>query len=249
MLGRIQHGGGVDADGLVQLQRIGGAPEVVVVAVGRAVVEDEEIADAVDAVGHPDALELAIRLARKCGTVSVVGVYAERVQVHMGLAWIKSLNMVTGHANVIAHVDPRQATTDVGRTVLVVSEAVPQRNVVGVLVDDSRSMRIADLDGVVALEVELASSTVRVEGDVSAEAVWAAVLAVLFAPVNRRIEGRLAPGLDDGLADEPRLLADDRSRARGTPGRAAPRRPGWRLQLEGVDARRIVRPGELHELG
>jgi uncharacterized membrane protein len=32
--------------------------------------------------------------------------------------------------------------------VLVVSEAVPQRNVVGVLVDDSRSMRIADLDGV-----------------------------------------------------------------------------------------------------
>jgi uncharacterized membrane protein len=31
--------------------------------------------------------------------------------------------------------------------VLVVSEAVPQRNVVGVLVDDSRSMRIADLSG------------------------------------------------------------------------------------------------------
>src|SRR5829696_2661088 len=30
--------------------------------------------------------------------------------------------------------------------VLVVSEAVPQRNVVGVLVDDSRSMRIADLN-------------------------------------------------------------------------------------------------------
>ena len=61
---------------------------------------------AIDAVGHPDALELAIRLARKCGTVSVVGVYAERVEVHMGLAWIKSLSMVTGHANVIAHVDP-----------------------------------------------------------------------------------------------------------------------------------------------
>ena len=32
--------------------------------------------------------------------------------------------------------------------VLVVSEAVPQRNVVGVLVDDSRSMRIADVNGV-----------------------------------------------------------------------------------------------------
>ncbi len=31
--------------------------------------------------------------------------------------------------------------------ILIVSEAVPQRNVVGVLVDDSRSMRIADLNG------------------------------------------------------------------------------------------------------
>lgn len=35
----------------------------------------------------------------------------------------------------------------VARPVLIVSEAVPQRNVVGVLVDDSRSMRIADLNG------------------------------------------------------------------------------------------------------
>ena len=36
--------------------------------------------------------------------------------------------------------------------VLVVSEAVPQRNVVGVLVDDSRSMRIADLDATTRAE-------------------------------------------------------------------------------------------------
>lgn len=61
---------------------------------------------AVEAVGDPRALELAIRLARKCGTVSIVGVYAERVEVHMGLAWIKSLKLVMGHANVIAHLDP-----------------------------------------------------------------------------------------------------------------------------------------------
>jgi 2-desacetyl-2-hydroxyethyl bacteriochlorophyllide A dehydrogenase len=61
---------------------------------------------AVEAVGDPRALELAIRLARKCGTVSIVGVYAERVEVHLGLAWIKSLRMVMGHANVIAHLDP-----------------------------------------------------------------------------------------------------------------------------------------------
>jgi 2-desacetyl-2-hydroxyethyl bacteriochlorophyllide A dehydrogenase len=60
---------------------------------------------AVDAVGHPDALELACRLARKAGTVSATGVYAERIQVHMGIVWIKALTLVSGHANVIGHVD------------------------------------------------------------------------------------------------------------------------------------------------
>jgi 2-desacetyl-2-hydroxyethyl bacteriochlorophyllide A dehydrogenase len=60
---------------------------------------------AVDAVGHPDALELACRLARKAGTVSATGVYAERIQVHMGIVWIKALTLKTGHANVIGHVD------------------------------------------------------------------------------------------------------------------------------------------------
>ena len=60
----------------------------------------------VDAVGHPDALDMACRVARKAGTVSVVGVYAERCEVHMGVVWIKALRLVTGHANVIAHVDP-----------------------------------------------------------------------------------------------------------------------------------------------
>jgi 2-desacetyl-2-hydroxyethyl bacteriochlorophyllide A dehydrogenase len=60
---------------------------------------------AIDAVGHPDALDLAIRLARKAGTVVAVGVYAEPCQVHMGLVWIKALTLRSGHANVIAHVD------------------------------------------------------------------------------------------------------------------------------------------------
>jgi alcohol dehydrogenase len=60
---------------------------------------------AVDAVGHPDALDLAIRLARKAGTVVAIGVYAERCQVHMGLVWIKGLTLKAGPANVIAHVD------------------------------------------------------------------------------------------------------------------------------------------------
>ncbi len=61
---------------------------------------------AVDAVGHPDALDLALRLARKAGTVSVTGVYAERAEVHMGVLWIKALTLTSGHANVIKHLDP-----------------------------------------------------------------------------------------------------------------------------------------------
>jgi 2-desacetyl-2-hydroxyethyl bacteriochlorophyllide A dehydrogenase len=60
---------------------------------------------AIDAVGHPDALELAARVTRKAGTVAAVGVYAERIQVHMGIIWIKALTLKTGHANVIGHVD------------------------------------------------------------------------------------------------------------------------------------------------
>jgi 2-desacetyl-2-hydroxyethyl bacteriochlorophyllide A dehydrogenase len=59
----------------------------------------------VDAVGHPDALDLACRVARKAGTVSVIGVYAERAEVHMGVVWIKALRWRTGHANVIGHLD------------------------------------------------------------------------------------------------------------------------------------------------
>lgn len=60
---------------------------------------------AIDAVGHPDALELAIRLARKAATVVAIGVYAERAEVHMGLVWIKGLTLKAGPANVIGHVD------------------------------------------------------------------------------------------------------------------------------------------------
>jgi 2-desacetyl-2-hydroxyethyl bacteriochlorophyllide A dehydrogenase len=59
----------------------------------------------IDAVGHPDALELACRLTRKAGTVAATGVYAERIQVHMGVIWIKGLTVRSGQANVIGHVD------------------------------------------------------------------------------------------------------------------------------------------------
>ena len=81
----------------------------------KALTEGRGVDLSVDAVGDPRALELAIRLTRKCGTVSVVGVYAERIEVHMGLAWIKALKIVTGHANVIAHLDPVLALLSSGR--------------------------------------------------------------------------------------------------------------------------------------
>jgi alcohol dehydrogenase len=68
----------------------------------------------VDAVGHPEALDLAVRLTRKCGSVQAVGVYAERCEVHMGLVWIKALRMCSGHANVLAHVDPVLAMMSAG---------------------------------------------------------------------------------------------------------------------------------------
>jgi 2-desacetyl-2-hydroxyethyl bacteriochlorophyllide A dehydrogenase len=71
----------------------------------RAATEGRGVDVAIDAVGHPDALDSAIRLARKAGTVVAIGVYAEPCRVHMGLVWIKALQLRSGHANVIGHVD------------------------------------------------------------------------------------------------------------------------------------------------
>jgi 2-desacetyl-2-hydroxyethyl bacteriochlorophyllide A dehydrogenase len=61
---------------------------------------------AIDAVGNPEVLDMAIRLARSCGRVQCIGVYAERGEIHLGLAWLKSLTVRGGQANVIAHLDP-----------------------------------------------------------------------------------------------------------------------------------------------
>ncbi|MHB8656743.1 MAG: alcohol dehydrogenase catalytic domain-containing protein [Solirubrobacteraceae bacterium] len=71
----------------------------------RAATEGRGVDASIDAVGHPDALDLAVRLARKAGSVVAIGVYAEPCQVHMGVVWIKALSLRTGHANVIGHVD------------------------------------------------------------------------------------------------------------------------------------------------
>ena len=60
---------------------------------------------AVDAVGDPGPLALAISLARDAGTISGIGAYAGRGEVPLGLAWLKGLTIRSGLANVIAHVD------------------------------------------------------------------------------------------------------------------------------------------------
>ena len=74
-------------------------------AAARAATEGRGVDVCIDAVGHPQAFDLALRITRKCGTVQAVGVYAERAEVHMGLLWIKALHVCAGHANVIGHVD------------------------------------------------------------------------------------------------------------------------------------------------
>ncbi|HEY0318968.1 MAG TPA: alcohol dehydrogenase catalytic domain-containing protein [Solirubrobacterales bacterium] len=70
---------------------------------------------AVDAVGDPGPLGLAISLARDAGTVSGIGAYAGRGEVPLGLAWLKGLELRLGLANVIAHVDRVLALIEAGK--------------------------------------------------------------------------------------------------------------------------------------
>src|SRR5919199_1749215 len=70
---------------------------------------------AVDAVGNPPALDTACRLARKGGAGPVLGVYPRSTEGHMGVVWIKSLKMITGHANVMGHLDSVLALLASGR--------------------------------------------------------------------------------------------------------------------------------------
>jgi 2-desacetyl-2-hydroxyethyl bacteriochlorophyllide A dehydrogenase len=70
---------------------------------------------AIEAVGSGQTLDLALRLARKAGTVSLVGVHAEREEVNVGMAWLKSLTVLTGHANVMGHLDSVLALMSAGR--------------------------------------------------------------------------------------------------------------------------------------
>ena len=74
-------------------------------AIVKAGTEGRGVDVCVDAVGDPQALDMAIRLVRACGTVQCIGVYAERAEVHLGLLWLKAITLQGGQANVIAHVD------------------------------------------------------------------------------------------------------------------------------------------------
>jgi 2-desacetyl-2-hydroxyethyl bacteriochlorophyllide A dehydrogenase len=71
----------------------------------KAATEGRGVDACVEAVGSEQALDLAIRLTRKAGTVSIVGVHGQRCQVHMGLLWNKGTTLRAGVANVIGHVD------------------------------------------------------------------------------------------------------------------------------------------------
>jgi len=70
---------------------------------------------AVDAVGDPAPLAMAISLARDAGTVSGIGAYAGKGEVPLGLAWLKGLDLRLGLANVIAHVDRVLALLEAGK--------------------------------------------------------------------------------------------------------------------------------------
>jgi 2-desacetyl-2-hydroxyethyl bacteriochlorophyllide A dehydrogenase len=84
-------------------------------AAAKRATEGRGVDAAVDAVGRPEALDLACRLTRKTGIVSATGVYAERIELHMGIVWIKALTLKTGHANVIRHLDPVLAALEAGQ--------------------------------------------------------------------------------------------------------------------------------------
>ncbi len=71
----------------------------------KALTEGRGVDACIEAVGHPDALDMAIRLTRSAGRLCVIGVYGSRLEVHMALLWNKGLNVTYGQANVVAHVD------------------------------------------------------------------------------------------------------------------------------------------------
>jgi 2-desacetyl-2-hydroxyethyl bacteriochlorophyllide A dehydrogenase len=69
----------------------------------------------IEAVGDPRALDLALKLTRKCGIVAVIGAYAEKIELNFALQWIKSVTLTCGHANIIGSMDSTLAMLLDGR--------------------------------------------------------------------------------------------------------------------------------------
>src|SRR5256714_5789331 len=83
-------------------------------AAARDATEGRGVDVSIDAVGDPRALELALRMARKCGTVQAIGVYAQRREGHLGPLWVKALTPRSGHANLLPHRRPLVAVNAAG---------------------------------------------------------------------------------------------------------------------------------------
>jgi 2-desacetyl-2-hydroxyethyl bacteriochlorophyllide A dehydrogenase len=80
----------------------------------KAATEGRGVDACIEAVGHPDALDMAIRSTRNDGRLCVIGVYGKRAEVHMGLVWNKALHITAGPANVVGHVDEVLALIEAG---------------------------------------------------------------------------------------------------------------------------------------
>jgi 2-desacetyl-2-hydroxyethyl bacteriochlorophyllide A dehydrogenase len=81
----------------------------------RAATDGQGVDVAVDAVGDPGPLAMAVSLARDAGVVSGIGAYAGKGEVPLGLAWLKGLTLRLGLANVIAHLDRVLALIEAGK--------------------------------------------------------------------------------------------------------------------------------------
>lgn len=107
------------ADRLAIAARLGAVPVDIAAddprTAARAVSAGRGLDVAVECAGRADAVDTALRLLRDCGTLCLVGVHAERAQVHLGLLWFKGIRVLAGQANAILGVDPALALLAGGR--------------------------------------------------------------------------------------------------------------------------------------
>ncbi len=70
----------------------------------------------VDAVGHPSALQTAVRLPRMGGTLAIPGVYSEEsIELPFGEIWFKGIKISGGAGNITRYMDETLALVAAGR--------------------------------------------------------------------------------------------------------------------------------------